>query len=1347
MIEQSAYINVITIPIERSIGVKLVNAIFFVCAFLCTFPKLAANNTHTSLYFSNLTQEEGLPSNITNSMVQDEMGFVWIGTGDGLCRYDGYKTMVFKHDKTPNSLPANNTSCLLLDGDTLWVGTWDGLCYINTKNFEIKRLSLGATNTIRCLHKTKDGKIWIGTSKGLLRYDKELNKFEYFDKQNSNLSHATIRCFFETQDSTLWIGTYDKLNSFKGGTFTAYDLKRDYKKFLKNNLILDITSYSKENDSLLLIGTETGLSIFNRHTRESNLYNSSNTKLSNEVVKCIEKADGLIWLGTDFGLSVLDPDTKQTDNYFHNPIVNHSIANNVIWDIYTDRDGVVWLLTSNGISMYHKEYNFFTLHEEFYSVENQLAGNQIRDIHVAKDGTLYLATIHGVIAKKTDAQSKINFTVKAKGNRKLLLDNAYALAEDSLGRIWMGTAGGINIWNPRTKTMKTVSSNQRNGLTSNYISSFAFTSDGTLWVSAWEGGIYKQINNDGPLDEIRFVKVDEATPDRIYACGEDVYYSIAKKLWKIDHRNLTSSQVHAVNSKLRGQDLRCLNVSKRETLWVMAERQVLEYKPEDNSVLSYPLNNPIVNNPINIEVVDNNIWMSSRNTIIQYNIQNNNIATMPLNPNYPLKNFYAGCSAVSQNQRVFFGGDNGYVETGSLSKSFRPVIPKAVLSGISINNKFIDQQSQKAYLSRDIAYTPSIELNYSNNSVSFHFSSLNYWLPEKSYFRYRLVNFDDNWYNTHDVNFITYSNLSPGEYTLEFEAINYLGIQSKNIQTLNIKILPPLLLSKPFVVAYILFLLVLIYLTFRIYTKRQKLNNQLRLAHLEKKHSEELLNAKQQFFTNVSHEFRTPLSLITPPIQQVLNAGVLKGKNLEMLRLAEKNSKRLLKLVNQILDFRKLETQTIPLAETNTDIILLSREVFESFQDLASRNEVTYRFESDKNQFMATFDKEKIEAILYNLLSNAFKHTPSEGSIKMGINIVNSDDNAIISISVNDSGTGIADIDRDKVFDRFYQSSHNEQKQGTGIGLAMAQQYAMLHKGKITVSSELGKGSTFTLTLPLIHTASVATEHQITETRTNAEWPLVNADDKPQKHLLVVDDNPDILDYVEMNLHNEFRISKASNGKTGYELALKTKPDIIVSDIMMPEMDGIEMCSKIKQNASLQRIPVILLTAKSLDVQKTEGIESGANMYITKPFDMNYLKACLHNLLKGEEQLYDYIRKELLVTPNETAEETNNQDELFLKKVMEIISENIGNPELSVDMISSQMGMSSTHLYRKIKAITNQSTKDILKNYRLQKAAQMIKNNEGNVTEIMYGVGFNSLSSFSKSFKNVFGVSPSEYGR
>ncbi|MBL4560716.1 MAG: response regulator [Labilibaculum sp.] len=1329
----------------QSMLLKLIAVLLYVLQFM---PVYAIEVP--SLYFTNLRQEDGLPSNITNSVVQDQKGFIWIGTANGVCRYDGFTTIVFKNDGSPNSLPTNNISSLLIDDDTLWVGTWKGLCKINTKTLEIKRVNLGSDITIRCLYKSINNRIWIGTSNGLLVYNKELNKFDFFNDINSELSHSTIRCFYETKDGSLWIGTYNQLNRFKNGKFKAFNLKGDYKPYLKNNLILDICPFSETNDSILYIGTETGLAVFNTNSFKHELYNSSNTSISNEVVKCIHTDEDKLWLGTDFGLSIFDKNLKCINTYFHNPIINHSITNNVVWDIFRDSNNTLWFLTSNGISLINKENPFFKLHEEFYSVDNQKAGNQIRDILVTKDETMYMATIHGVIIRHPHTNKKTYFTANSKDNNKLLLDNAYALAEGPYGRIWIGTAGGINVWDPKLQVMKSISANKSNGLTSNYISSFAITKNGSVWVNAWEGGIFKLTGNIKTLEAIHFTKAEDSAPNFIYACNENIYYSKANKLWTINNNTLTTEQVGEVNSHLENRSISCMNTSGNESIWIATDNQLINYSPKLKSVVTYPFSNPVIRDLISIETDQkNNIWMAGLTSVIKYDSSNGAIISMPLNPHYPLKNFYSQCSASSNSGYVYFGGDNGYVEVNANMEDFQPIDPKSVISGIKVDNDLITPRNHSKLLEKDIAYTHKMTLKYSNNSVTFFFSTLNYWLPKKSHFRYRLNNLDTDWHSTQNVNFAAYSNLKPGNYNLEVEAINYAGIQSKATTKLALVILPPLWLSNPFIVLYLFLGASLIYFAFRLYNKRQNLNNQLRIANLEKIHSEEILNTKQQFFTNISHEFRTPLSLITPPIQQVLKSGALQGKNLEMLKLAEKNSKRLLTLINQILDFRKLESQTIPLLKKHVELTNFCEEIFDSFKDMASRNEVNYTLTCDIAPVNVILDKEKIEAILFNLLINAFKHTPPEGCIELSVTTVNDENRNKIRISISDTGSGIPADDIDKIFDNFYQSENNPtDQQGTGIGLSMAKQYAILHQGNISVKSKSGFGSTFTFTFPVEEGEQIAIEQtQQVTTSIEAAIPKQLPHSKGLKHILIVDDNPDILDYIEMNLETEYTIHKASNGSKGYDLAVEVMPEIIISDIMMPVMDGIEMCKKIKQNTATKQIPLILLTAKTLDIQKTEGVEVGANMYITKPFDINYLKACINNLLSRKEQLLDFIKKELLINPREENNPNSNQDEQFLKKVMEFISENISNPDLSVEMISSKMNLSSTHLYRKLKAITNQSTKDILKNYRLQKAAQMIKNNEGNITEIMYSVGFNSLSSFSKSFKSIFGVSPSEYGK
>jgi signal transduction histidine kinase/DNA-binding response OmpR family regulator len=725
---------------------------------------------------------------------------------------------------------------------------------------------------------------------------------------------------------------------------------------------------------------------------------------------------------------------------------------------------------------------------------------------------------------------------------------------------------------------------------------------------------------------------------------------------------------------------------------------------------------------------------------------------MPLNPNSPVKNFYASSSLQSTNGKIYFGGNNGYVEIDIHKNGFSPEKPQTYISGIHLNNKQVYYNRGSKILQKDIAFTNNLKLKYKDNTLMLDFSTLDFWMPEKTIYRYRMVDYDDNWQITEgEKNFAVYSNISPGKYEFEVAGANHNGLWDDTPARLKIRISPPIWLSKGFLFIYFLLIAGIIYGTLRFLNYRHRIAHELKIAHLEKIHSEQLLQAKQQFFTNISHEFRTPLSLIVPPLQQIIKSNNLDEIQKRLLSLAGKNSQRLLQLVNQILDFRKMETTELKLTPSKFELISFCKNIYQSFTDLAKRNEIDYQYITDLPPCMVLFDEAKIETILFNLLSNAFKHTPPGGEILLKLNKTENNTTEQIEISVSDTGKGIPREEQENIFKRFYQtdSFFDMPKTGTGIGLTMALEYAQLHKGTILVNSTPGSGSIFTLTLPFqpITEEALPPNESLREVSPKGRELFSPETHTHNKTILIIDDNPDILEYIELNLGMHYKFIRAENGKKGLEKAKKEMPDLIVSDVMMPVMDGLELCQKLKKPAQTAAIPVILLTAKSLDAQKIEGMTTGADLYITKPFDTGYLYSCIESLFRREHILQDYIRSELLVQAPAGSTPSDNQDHIFIRKVMDIIEKNIDNNHLSVNLISHEIGISTTHLYRKLMDITRQPTKDIIKNYRLQKAAQMLKNNEGNVTEVMYAVGFSSLSSFSKSFKAMYGYSPSEYAR
>ncbi len=1304
------------------------------------------------LFFTNLTIDNGLGSNVTNSIVQDNYGFIWIGTQEGLCRYDGYKMIQFQNNNTPGSISSNNISSLLNDGDDIWVGTWDGLCKINVRTFKVTRINTGQNKVIRTLLKDKKKNIWIGTSNGLLVYYKNNGEFVYYNSANSALSHNTIRSFYESSNGDIWIGTYNGINRFRQGELSAFNVKGNYKPFLQNNLICSIIPFDEKSDSLLWVGTETGLALFNTTNGNYKLWNVANTNLSNEVVKCIYRQnDSLLWLGTDFGLNIFNTETHTTTHYYHDPLINNTVASNVIWEIFEDSEQRLWLITSGGVSIVDNSRQYHRMHEEYFSFNNPRIGNQIKDIIVDRLGNIWMATIHGVICKNPVTGQRTAYSTTSPVNQRILLDNVYALEEDNQGRIWIGTAGGINIWNPFTRQMLAITANKQNGLLSNYISGFAKQDDGTFWVSAWEGGLFK-VQWDGNYPEsMKFILVDRDGDGRFITLGNQVFYGSRNSFWQINGQRLQKNAIVAVNKVLGNSDITGMVAGSNGQIWIGSENLLIGYYPATDSLLKIAINIGRPQKLINlVEDQAGNVWATSRNSILKINTHNYQYYTVPVNINSPLKGFYHYCNARLPDGKVLFGGDNGYIEVDPSQMIVSDKGPKVLLSGLFVNNQPVIPSDSSAIMKNDIAFAENLKLKHHQSSITFEFSTLDFLFPHESQFSYRLLPLQDVWQSTSGIkNFAVFSNLKPGEYWFEVKGTNHLGIWS-DVRSVEIRISPPIWLSKGFLVMYFFVLVSLTYFIFRIYSYRQRLRNELNIVKLENQHKESLYQAKIQFFTNISHEFRTPLSLILPPIQELLKKPVPDAAYEKMLRLAGRNAQRLYKLVNQLLDFRKIEASGLELNLNTLNIVPFCHDVFTSFDDMAARHEIAYSFTSAESEIFIEIDGEKIEAIVFNLLSNAFKYSPYGGSINLEIKTIRFDDNnQAVTISIKDSGIGISGEDLPFIFEQFYQTPQSKSlKVGSGIGLTLAMEYAKLHNGTILVDSEPNKGSTFTLQIPITKQREISESiHQnnlqtVQEHYKNVVTPNLSTS---AKRLLFIDDNDDILEFIELNMKAMYQVYCAKNGKEGLELFDKIRPHVVISDIMMPVMDGFEVCEHIKGNKITAHIPVILLTAKSLDMQMAEGMNKGADMYITKPFDIEYLKSCIQGLLRRDEQLAGHIRKEILINPVSNTNTTPNADDLFVGKVMAIIENNLSNPSLSVDMIGAEMGMSSTHLYRKLKEITGHSTKEIILNYRMKKAADMIENNEGNVTEVMYAVGFSSLSSFSKSFKTRFGVSPSDY--
>lgn len=1286
--------------------------------------------------FTNLTVQTGLNSNVANSIVQDKYGFIWIGTEEGVARFDGNQVIKFKNNGTQNSIPSNNISCLLYDNQYIWIGTWNGLAKINIETFEIKQINIGQTKVVRALFKDSKDQVWIGTANGILVFNEKENSYVYYNSQNSQISHNTIRAFSETIDGSIWIGTYDGLNRFKNNKFENIYLKGDRKPLISNDLILKITQ-SLNNDSTIWIGTETGLINFNIYTTNSRHYNLDNINLSNEVIKCIyQQNDSLLWLGTDFGLNVINLNTNKVNNHFHDPLQNHTIANNVIWEIFEDKNKRIWFITSGGTSFINSATPDYLMHEIFNSTNHSRAGNQVKSMLTDDLGNLWMATMHGVIRKNIKKGTEKHFTTTSPLNERILLDNVYALEKDKYGRIWIGTAGGINIWNEKTRKMKSITANKQNGLTSNYISGFAITNDNSIWVSAWEGGLFKISGDIENLNNLKFIEIDKNDQGKFVTNGENLFVASGNEFWEINTKNLQKQNIINVEQITEDVPITSYLYRKNGTIWLGLEDKIIEYLPKNDSLKIIELQNIISSKIINlIEDKTKNIFATTYNSIIKFDTKTQNQTTIPINTDTYFKGFYNHSSTLFDNKTIYFGGDNGYIEINPEQIQNNQHKSEIFISSFYINNQQKSPLDINRTIEKDINFIDEIKLKYNENSISLDLTTLDFISPKSSQFSYRLLPVENSWNNTTGQrNIVSYSNIKPGKYKLQIKGKSIGGSWS-DTKEIAIIITPHILFSKPFIVLYIVIIISMIYLFLNIYNTRHKIKNEIEIVKLQSENDKKIYESKINFFTNISHEFRTPLTLILPPIKQVLNESQ-DAEQKHILQLAYKNSLRLSKLVNQLLDLRKIETSEIKLNQSITNLNNVCKDVFSSFSDIANRNEIKYNLIIPEKDTIVNIDKEKIEIVFFNILSNAFKFTNFGGKITFTINYSEE-----LIITIEDDGIGISKKEINKIFEQFYQTSNSNKtsKAGSGIGLTLAKQYVQLHNGAISVESEENKGTKFIINLtPAISNSSEI--ENIEEKNIKESERQTEINNILQKKILVVDDNLDILDYIKWNLQHKYIILTSTNGQEALKEIEKEQPHLIISDISMPVMDGIELCSKIKNDKTTAHIPVILLTAKTYHEHKLEGINSGASLYITKPFEIDFLKSSINSIFEREKELTKFIKNQILISP--TKDETLSNDEQFISKVMSIIENNIANPNLSVEFIANQTNISSTHLYRKIKEITGLSTKDIITNYRLEKAKQILENKELNVTETMYAVGFSSISAFSRSFKNKYGITP-----
>lgn len=1363
---------------------KIVEMRFLISIVLLLLSVFACAQTEP-YNFSKLDIHNGLSHNQVNTIFKDSDGFMWFGTTSGLNRYDGYSFKVYnKRYNDSASLPDNNILLLReLPDRKMWVLTRSGPCIYNsqTEKFEtrytryLQTLGLPAgdlidvvkgndgrywflydkldlylyssidksvkafrpgfkfnpSQKITSVKETKDGKLWLVYQNGLLQqYDITKNKVVFFSTAvqalvKENLPH---RLFADSDgDIWLWNFSYGAMFFHPQNNSVRQFNERSFPSALSSNLVSAII---QDNNGLIWIGADHGgVVLIDKKNNFKTRYLLNDPKepqtLSQNSITTIHKDDnGIIWLGAyKQGVNYYNGNIVQFPHYHHQESNPTSLQYDDVNRFVEDNNGNIWIGTNGGgLIHFNRKSNTFKQYVHDPKNANSLSNNVIVSLWMDHNNILWIGTYFGGL-NSFDGKKFTRFLHNESDTTSLADDKVWEIFEDKEQNLWIGTlGGGIDLFDRKTNRFKHYKF--KDGPQSlNFISAFYQDRKGNFWIGTASGIVVFEKNKSTPAFYQPTDGKSGLSNNNIFCFLEDS----KGRFWVTtrDGLNLFNEQtkkfhVFTTSDGLPGNMILDILEDKNGTFW-----------------LSTP--NGLYN------AVYSNKEKDSAFSVIGYD-EINNLQNREFNENSALK---------TRNGEMIFGGPSGFniIQPALIHQSaYRP---RVLLTGLQLLNNDIEPGklvNDRVLLQQSISQLQSISLKYKENVFSIEFASLDFSSGARAKYAYMMEGFNADWlYANGSQRRATYTNLAPGHYTFKVKALSRDGVWS-DVKSLQINIEPPFWRTPAAYVLYFLIAAALFLLIRRITLERIHMRYEVAQQRREAVRAHAMEQLKTKFFTNVSHEFRTPLSLIIAPLDRIIRKTADEEQK-KQLNLVQRNAKRLLNLVNQLLDFRKMEVQEIKLHSSIGDIVRFCKDISQSFMDIADKKGIQFSFTSNIENLEIYFDRDKIEKILFNLLSNAFKYTHDNGMVSVGLTYhpsVNNDGNGdgSLAIEVKDTGIGIPADQHEKIFGRFFQTDVPESmvNQGTGIGLAITKEFVKLHNGIITVKSEPDKGSCFTVLLPAKKICEPITRTTVNPVLVeDAEQVIMeeSLQTGKKKTIIIVEDNEDLRFYLKDNLKGVYNVEEAVNGKEGWEKIKHLNPDLVVSDIMMPLMDGVELARKIKTETLTAHIPVILLTAMGSEEKQLEGLQVGVNDYITKPFTFEILASRIRNLLAQQKLLQKRFHKQIEVNPSEIT--VTSVDEKFLQQALEIVEKHLDNPAFSVEDFSRDMFMNRVTLYRKIQSLTGKSPLEFIRSIRMKRAAQLLEKSGMTVAEVAYEVGFNNPKHFTKFFKEEFNVTPSQY--
>ncbi|WP_307140628.1 hybrid sensor histidine kinase/response regulator transcription factor [Siphonobacter sp. SORGH_AS_1065] len=1323
------------------------------------------------MMFTSLTTKDGLSSNTIAAILKDKYGLLWFATEDGLNKYNGSNFTVYHHEQSnPNSLGSNEVSALFEDAaGRLWIGTIEGSLHLyDRKKDSFIRINVGLNVYSIC--SDQQGRLWVGTHSGVFNVDPQTLKVTRPPIKNYALVDGKpCRRVFEDQQKRIWITTNDGLVVYQKKTnqFKAFFHDPNNPNSLASSTTMCITQDKKgriwvgtQNGLNLLLPDESGFKTFRYQKNDP-------ASLSNNTIYAIEADEAnRLWICTEMGLNIMDGETGKVERYLPNPNVPFSLANRAVKCMFIDRMGITWLGTyQGGINKYDKNLTLFGLQKSRPGDAASLSAPFVTSFAENPNGDLWVGTDGGglnLYHRKTNRFSRFRLY----SNEGAELPNLAILCMTLAPRnqLWIGTfQEGLFLLDVATGKCQQFKAGLPHA-TINHNDIFCLKTDrsGKIWIGTNGGGLncfdpvrkeFTYLNPPShpspsviPLNAyIRAIEEDQQGNLWIgsFGTGLAVLNPVTQKAIRYDkgNSNLPSNRITSIHADEKG------------SLWIGTNGEgLVRFNPASRSFIPYGAQKGLPNGIVNKILSDGEgrLWVSTNKGISSLDEGGSRFTNYTAHNGLQDDIFAYGSGLLASDQTLFFGGIQGFnFLTTSTIKSSALSYP-IQFTDLKVGNKTITA-ADSTITPEHISLAKVIHLDYKQN-FSISYASLNYTNAHQNAYRYRLKGYQEDWYYAGKTTVAHYTNLNPGEYVFEVQTSTHGNVWNPQGASITLVVHPPFYLT---IYAYLFYAFAL---GFTIWYLRRRGIQKIRQKFMEEQQKREvqrirdLDQMKIKFLTNLSHEFRTPISLILAPLEGIL-AKKHESAIDSQLQTIERNSKRLLNLVNQLLDFKQIEQQEQTLHLSTRNVVSFVKETCDSFQDLSEKKHIDFVFESYAADLELTLDFDKIERVLYNLLSNAFKFTPKGGKIRLKVFSQMDEQNPDqhwLCVSVKDTGIGIAQDKHSQIFERFYQeeTQNSIMNPGSGIGLSIAQEFVVMHGGKLLVDSEPGKGSTFIMYLPLVEAPSSQVVF-LQEERAEAA-PLLTEKSgigpsgiDTAERLLIVEDNDEFRHYLMERLKVHYHVFEAADGREGWQKTLSIHPTLIISDVAMPNVDGIEFSQKVKSDKRTSHIPLILLTASTGDQQQLRGLLSGANDYLTKPFNFEILNAKVNNLLALNRVSKGYYSKRINLVKPEVEIESGN--EKLLKDIAFFIEENLNNSLLSVENLSKHVGMSRGTLYSRLLELTGKTPVEYIRSVKLEKSAMLLEKSDLNISQIAYSVGFPNANYFTKSFKSQFNMLPSEY--